>query len=66
MRHDLNSIFFDVKKKRNDLNSMMFEFDMSDLEKIRHFLGAEVIENSNEICVSKKLCMWNLNKVWNG
>jgi len=35
----------------HDLNSMMLEFDMSYLEKLRYFLGAEVIENSDGIFV---------------
>ena len=35
-------------------NSMMLEFDMSDLEKMRYFLRVEVIQNSNGIFVYQR------------
>ena len=42
------------KSMCDDLNSMMLEFDMSDLGKIKYFLEVEVIQNSNEIFVCQR------------
>lgn len=35
-------------------SSMMMEFDMSDLGKMRHFLGVEVLQNSSGIFICKR------------
>ena len=36
--------------------SMILAFDMSNLKKMRYFLGIEVLQHSDGICVSKKIC----------
>lgn len=35
-------------------NSMMMEFDMSDLGRMKHFLGVEVLQNSNGIFICQR------------
>jgi len=40
----------------DDFNSMMFDFDMYDLGKIRYFLGVELIQNSNGIFLCQRNC----------
>ena len=48
-------------------NSMLREFDMSDLGKMRFFLGIEVLQKSDGIYICQKkyaLCTGDFEKVW--
>lgn len=48
-------------------NSMKHEFDMTDLGKMRYFLGLEVLQRSNGVFISKKkICFGGAATVWNG
>ena len=47
-------------------SSMKHEFDMTDLGKMRYFLGLEVMQRINGIFLCKKICIRDAAKVWNG
>ena len=43
-------------------SSMTCEFDMSDLENVRYFLGVEVLQNTDGIYISQKKYVLNVLK----
>lgn len=48
-------------------NAMMSEFDMTDLGKMRYFLGIEVLQRNDGIFISqKKICIGCVKEVWDG
>ena len=52
------SIFYEFK------SSMMREFDMTDLGKMRHFLGVEVLQKTNGIYISQKKYALDVLKIF--
>jgi len=47
-------------------NSMMLEFDLFDLGRMRYFLEIKVVQSLDGICMSEKVCSQNSSKVLNG
>lgn len=46
-------------------SSIMLEFDMTDLGKMRYYLGIKIMQRSDGIFISKKKCFEGSREIWN-